>query len=589
MGFIPAWRRCAVLAGCLAAIAGCRSHAAKDSGPVYRQLTFDGGETCNPSLSRDGKFVVYASDRGGGNLNIWMQAVHQGSPLRLTNQPARDYDPVFSADGKTVFFSSLREPNGIYRVPAAGGDAELVARAGSSAEVSPDGRWLLFTTGNLALLDIASNASRPLLESFDNSYAPKWSPDGKEILFAGRAAREDPVEWWITTPEGAAPKKTGMLSALHESGFSDAFAQAWLPGDQIVFAGKRGDRLTLWRANLSPDRTQMIGTAVRATDDDSGDFRAAYAAGGMVFDRSKVSLNLWSLPVDVNRGKVTGQLERLTSTDAQKGAASVSRDGGKLLYSAEERGSFRLVLQDVAGRNEKTVGPSGNLFYSVLSTDGSRYIYGTGAKDRIDVSTRGVSGWRSWFSRNLCSQCGMPRSLSEDGRLLLLWNDTDPGNHLDLLEMRSGARRTIATQPRAHFYGPELSPDGGWISFVVKAGEQFHAYLARVNESGPVQESDWIPVNPASHEFKMLFWSPDGNLLYILSEHGEGNLNWLEAQRLDPQTKRPEGEPFAVYHFQAPRVPTMDPVWNHAAAVEGKVVLELGDLSTNVWMMDTGR
>jgi hypothetical protein len=31
----------------------------------------------------------------------------------------------------------------------------------------------------------------------------------------------------------------------------------------------------------------------------------------------------------------------------------------------------------------------------------------------------------------------------------------------------------------------------------------------------------------------------------------------------------------------------MDPIWNHPAAVEGKIVLELGDMSTNVWMMDT--
>jgi hypothetical protein len=140
----------------------------------------------------------------------------------------------------------------------------------------------------------------------------------------------------------------------------------------------------------------------------------------------------------------------------------------------------------------------------------------------------------------------------------------------------------------SHFYGPELSPDGGWISFVVKSGEHdFHGYIARIPESGFALESDWIPVNPASHEFQMLFWSPDGNLLYILSEHGEGNLNWLEGQRLDPQSKRPAGQPFTVYHFKEPRVPTMDPIWNHPAAVEGKIVLELGDMSTNVWMMDT--
>jgi Tol biopolymer transport system component len=256
--------RCAVLAGFFGVVLGCRAPESKSYGPVYRQLTFEGGEATSPSLSRDGKFVVYGSDRGGGRLNIWTQPVGQGAPVRLTNQTARDYDPVFSADGRTVYFSSLREPSGIYRVPVLGGDAELVARGGSSAEVSPDGQSLLFTNGNLALLDLKSNSSRPLLADFDNSYAPKWSPDGKEILFAGRASKDDPVEWWIMTPDGAAPKKTGLLSALHQRRFTDAFAQAWLPGDEIVFAGKRGDQLTLWRFKLSPDRRQMIGVPLRA-------------------------------------------------------------------------------------------------------------------------------------------------------------------------------------------------------------------------------------------------------------------------------------------------------------------------------------
>ena len=574
---------------CFFALLGCRAPESKSSGPGYRQLTFEGGDATSPSLSRDGKFVVYASDRGGGSLNIWVQPVGQGAPLRLTNSSARDYDPVLSGDGKSVYFSSLREPNGIYRVPVSGGEAEMVVRGGSSAEISPDGQSLLFTNGNLALLDLKNSSSHPLLANFDNSFAPKWSPDGKEILFAGRSTKDDPVEWWITTPGGAPPKNTGFLAELHQRGFSDAFAQAWLPGDEIVFSGKRGDQITLWRVKLSPDRTQIMGIPVRATNDDSGDFHAGYAAGHLVFDRVKVALNLWGLPADTNQGKVTGEPLRLTSTDAQKGAASLSRDGRKLLYSAEQRGIFRLVLKDVTSGSEKNVGPASNAFYSVLNADGSRFIYGTGAPGMIDVSTRGVSGWRSWFSQSLCSHCGMPRGLSDDGRSLLLWSDTDPGNHLDLLDVQSGKARTLATS-NAHFHGPELSPDGGWISFVVKSGEHdFHGYIARVPESGLALESEWIPVNPASHEFQMLFWSPDGNLLYILSEHGEGNLNWLEAQRLDPQSKRPAGEPFTVYHFKEPRVPTMDPIWNHAAAVEGKILLELGDMSTNVWMMDTAR
>jgi Tol biopolymer transport system component len=576
------------LIGLLVALLNC-GRPAPTGPPPYRQLTAGGGEANSPSLSRDAKFVVYSSDQADtGKFDIWVQPVDQGAAVRLTKDPARAYDPVFSGDGKTVYFTSLREPQGIYRVAATGGESELVVRGGLSPQVSPNGRALVFVdrTGNLALLGLGDGSSRPLLENFHSSYAPNWSPDGKRILFAGQAATDEAVEWWILSLDGSAPKNTGLLSALRERGFGGAFAYAWLPGDQIVFAGKRGDQMTLWRFKLSPEG-RIASDPVRATDDEAGDYHASYASGHLVFQRTRVVLNLWRLPVDANQGRVTGNPQRLTSTDTQKGFAALSRDGRVLLYSAEQQGAFHLVMKDLIGGSEKAVGPSSNPYYSVLNGDGSRYFYGTGSKDSIDIFTRAVSGWRSWWSQSICDHCGMPRGVTPDGRLLLVWADVEPENHIDLVDLGTGKPRSILRNLTYHFYGPELSPDGAWISFIAKTGkDEFHGYIARIGQDGITGENRWIRVNPSSHEFQMAFWSPDGNLLYLLSEHGEGNLNWLDALKLDPQTKQPTGVPFAVYHFKEPRVPTMDPVWNHPAAAADKIVLELGDVSTNVWMMD---
>ncbi len=554
----------------------------------YRQLTRDGGESGSPSLSRDGKFVVYASDRESpDNLEIWVQAVDQGNAVRLTNDPARDYDPVFSADGQTVYFTSLREPQGIYKVPVAGGTAELLLKGAVSPEMSPDGQTLLFSdgTGQLATLRLADHTARPLLKGFFNSYAPKWSPGGKEILFAGKATREEAVEWWITNAAGNAPVNTHLLDSLLGAGFVDAFAQAWLPGDEILFAGKQGERITLWRAKVAPDRQGLASKPVRATNDFQSDFRAAYNAGHLVFERSKGTMNLWSLPVDEAQGRVTGGPERVTSSDAQKGSASLSADGRTLLYSADTGAGFHLVLRDLMNQQERMVG-SANLFYGVMSPDGSRYAFGEGLPGAIDVSTRAVRGWRSWWSHGVCERCGMPRTLSRDGKLLLTWTDGDPGNHVDLLDLESGKSRRVLESFEHHFYGPELSPRGDWVSFVANTNSHiFRTYVAHIPAEGSIPESAWIAITPASDDFQMAFWSPDESLLYMLAEHGEGNLNWLDAQRLDAG-KRAVGEPLHLYHFKTPRVPQMDPIWNHPAAVAERIVLELVDQSSNVWMMN---
>src|SRR5262249_49579759 len=69
------------------------------------QVTRDSGLTCQPSISADGNFVVYASDRATGkDLDIWIQHVSGGQPVRLTSTSADESYPSISADGRKVAF-----------------------------------------------------------------------------------------------------------------------------------------------------------------------------------------------------------------------------------------------------------------------------------------------------------------------------------------------------------------------------------------------------------------------------------------------------------------------------------------------------
>ena len=106
--------------------------------PQYRlrQITRDTSFTGDPALSPNGQLLAYSSDRGGdGNLDIWVQQLSTGEPIRLTTDEAGDTLPSFSPDGNSIVFRSGRDGGGIYVVPALGGSrGESPMRAAAAAE-----------------------------------------------------------------------------------------------------------------------------------------------------------------------------------------------------------------------------------------------------------------------------------------------------------------------------------------------------------------------------------------------------------------------------------------------------------------------
>jgi len=268
----------------------------------------------------------------------------------------------------------------------------------------------------------------------------------------------------------------------------------------------------------------------------------------------------------------------LTSTPVRKGQQSATRT--KLLYSAENGDRFSLFLKD--GVKETNLRDA---FFSVLAPDGSRYAYGEGTKEQLSVYLKSLSWWSFWSS-TLCQNCGMPRQFSPDGKKLLLWADSPPIQHLYMLDIatRKVSRIVWATED---LKGPRLSPDGRWVSFVARVGShQWEAFVAPVSEEKLLGSSDWVPVTPASESFLFAFWSSRGDLIYTLSAHAPGgNLRFLDAWRLDPETKRPLGAAaIPVYEFNETLVPGMDPVWNTVSADGSRIILELGGASTDIWI-----
>ena len=75
------------------------------------RLTNDDFDDVEPDVSPDGRWVVFASDRGdhGGRYSLWRLALAGGVPERVSDPPAGDdRQPVYSPDGKWIAYRSTR-------------------------------------------------------------------------------------------------------------------------------------------------------------------------------------------------------------------------------------------------------------------------------------------------------------------------------------------------------------------------------------------------------------------------------------------------------------------------------------------------
>lgn len=68
-------------------------------------LTDERNNCFDPSLSKDGKHIVFTSDQAG-NKDIWMMNINGSELTQLTTNPSADLKPVIDEKGRVYFFSN---------------------------------------------------------------------------------------------------------------------------------------------------------------------------------------------------------------------------------------------------------------------------------------------------------------------------------------------------------------------------------------------------------------------------------------------------------------------------------------------------
>jgi gamma-glutamyltranspeptidase / glutathione hydrolase len=160
-----------------------------------------------PAWTPDGRWLVFASDRGGG-LHLWRIAINDlsatGMPEQLTRSPEADSEPAVSADGSIVFVRGSGSAADLWIRANDGTEKKLTSAAGTerSPAVSRDGivAYVAIRVGRRQLRAIRLDGSqdRSILAEPGAEF-PAWSPAGDRLAFVSVTGRR-PI--MITNPEG---------------------------------------------------------------------------------------------------------------------------------------------------------------------------------------------------------------------------------------------------------------------------------------------------------------------------------------------------------------------------------------------------
>jgi Tol biopolymer transport system component/predicted Ser/Thr protein kinase len=558
--------------------------------PALTPLTSDAGLSTDPAISRDGKFLAYASDRAGkGDLDIWVRQVGGERTIQLTNDPADDSEPDFAADGTRIAFHSERQGGGLYVIPTLGGTEQRVAEGGRRPRFSPDGSLIAYWVGvpelkaraiSSRVYVVSTNGGTPRAIQPDfTARWPEWTPDGKNLLFLGTKTPNDlnSYTWWMAPVDGGAPRQTGIpVNSINHNREPIVWRR-----DSVVYPWREDDGSEgLKQLSFSAITGHVSGEPRRLHFGTSIESRPSCATDGrVVFASLDVNRNLYALPLD---GATLDQQPKPLSRDLnQKMEPSVSPDGKALIYTRYVSGIEEVWFLDLDTGKETPLTHSGRKKTTTpkLSTDGTKVVYGEAARGESSILEMSTAGG---VARLICKNCGAPEAWFPDGSKILV-ADYSKHSSVDVVEVASGQKVEYLKHPKYSLFPRAVSPDGRWIAFTTEVGGgRTPIFIAAFRLGVPPAENDWIQVADGSTSDGMPRWSPDGNLVYFNSERDGYLCVW--AQRLKLSTQQPIGAPFPLHHFHGASLHM-----NRTMAVaRGKIILELEAQTGNIWMLDPG-
>ncbi len=215
-------------------------------GSNQRQLTTTAGANFEPTVSADGRTMVYVSKAADAAPHLWKMNLDTGECAQLTNGVS-ELRPDISPDGRWVVYMSLdKDSPRVWKTSIDGGQAaiQLSDKITSVPRVSPDGRFVacfyradVDTFSKLAVIPFDGGEPVKVFDKPPTTIVEsgiQWTPDGRALTFI--ANRDGVSNIWLQPLDGSPAKQLTNFTS------ETIFRFAWSP-DGKMFVAERGTEI----------------------------------------------------------------------------------------------------------------------------------------------------------------------------------------------------------------------------------------------------------------------------------------------------------------------------------------------------------
>ncbi len=474
-----------------------------------QKLTFGPGLEDEPTWSPDGKFLAYTTDERG-NLDVVVQPLAGGEPLRIAGNDADEAQPAWSPDGSKIAFVSSQDRGGrihhllaagaltawlagrggdVFVVPALGGAAAKLVENGYFPAWSPDGKKIVFSSeraGKWDLWVVSSEGGTPqrLTDDTNIDYQASWSPDGKWIVYgSGTAAKFD---LRVIPAGGGAPQSI-------DSGTRWVLRPAWSSdGRSLVYSGEREGLVSVWRLPFAGLKTSA--PPERVTVGAGADVAPAIDRGGRIaFVTVGGAPDIWEWSLS------SGSLRQVTTDTGMESNARLSPDGKSMLFASDRTGTRAFWTLDLANRTPTRVtsGMLENYSFARWSPDGRQILFERDGRMWIQP----VGG----LTAKDAGSPGLTGTWSPDGSRIAFSTGPDFLRQEIFVMPAAGGKPKALTSWGGYTTWPSWSPDGSQIVYQLERAGARHLWIvssvggeSRQLTTGDSEEShpEWSPVDP---------------------------------------------------------------------------------------------